>query len=106
MNKITKKYKTTSEVEQGIVSKLFFQGKLGMNPTNCHEGYVRRQDDDGEIEILISGMMNLNRSIEGDIVVVELLPKDKWITPSSLLVENDINEIKEDGTGLFFLFFF
>ena len=42
--------------------------------------------------MLISGKHNINRAIDGDIVVVEILPEAEWVAPSELLVDNEINE--------------
>ena len=39
--------------------------------------------------------MNLNRSVNEDIVAVELLPKECWTKPSSLVIDEQ-NEDKDD----------
>lgn len=49
-----------------------------------------------EEEILISGKLNLNRGIDSDIVVIELLPKSEWKKPSELLIENENEEEGQD----------
>lgn len=40
-------------------------------------------------DILIHGMKARNRSIHGDVVVVELLPKNEWKGRTTALGEND-----------------
>lgn len=40
-------------------------------------------------DILIHGMKARNRSIHGDVVVVELLPKNEWKGRTAALCEND-----------------
>jgi exosome complex exonuclease DIS3/RRP44 len=70
------------EIESGLREGRLFQGPLRMNRDNYLEGNVPVSDEklkelSGEEEILISGLENLNRAINGDIVAVELLPKDQ-----------------------------
>jgi exosome complex exonuclease DIS3/RRP44 len=74
----------------------FVQGVLQANETNCFEGFVRTKSDDvrgtEEQEILVSGKLNLNRAVDSDVVVVELFPKEQWISPSSFIQDNEMNE--------------
>lgn len=42
-------------------------------------------------------MINLNRSVDGDIVAIEMLPEEKWSCPSSLvLVDREEQQTEED----------
>lgn len=43
-------------------------------------------------DILIYGMKARNRSIHGDMVVVELLPKNEWKGRTAALCENDSDD--------------
>lgn len=43
-------------------------------------------------DILIHGMKARNRSIHGDVVVVELLPKNEWKGRTVALCENDCDD--------------
>ena len=53
---------------------------------------------DGEPKtIYILGRKNMNRSIQGDIVAVELLPRDQWKKSTSLAVEDEEDEEKMHG---------
>ena len=36
----------------------------------------------------MQGRKNLNRAVKEDIVAIEILPRDQWRCPSSLLVED------------------
>ncbi|EGV91682.1 DIS3-like exonuclease 1 [Cricetulus griseus] len=47
-------------------------------------------------DILIHGTKARNRSIHGDVVVVELLPKNEWKGRTAALCEND-SEDKASG---------
>lgn len=42
-------------------------------------------------KILIKSFTNLNRAFDGDTVIVELLDKSKWETPSSKLPGDDVH---------------
>lgn len=43
-------------------------------------------------DILVHGMKARNRSIHGDVVVVELLPKNEWKGRTAALCENDSDD--------------
>ena len=52
------------------------------------------------MQILIQGLHSLNRSVDGDIVAVELLPEDQWTAPSEFVivdeaVDDDIDETED-----------
>jgi len=38
--------------------------------------------------VFIQGRKNLNRAVSEDVVAVEILPREEWSCPSSLLVED------------------
>ena len=42
-------------------------------------------------QVFLQGRQNLNRAVSEDIVAVEILPREQWSCPSSLLVE-DVEE--------------
>ena len=53
---------------------------------------------DGEPRtIYILGRKNMNRCIQGDIVAVEILPKDQWKKSTSIAVEDEEDEEKMFG---------
>lgn len=41
-----------------------------------------------EKSILLQGHASLNRSVDGDIVAVELFPEEKWTAPSGIVLED------------------
>ena len=47
--------------------------------------------------IYILGRKNMNRGIQGDVVAVEILPKDQWKRNTSLAVEEEEDEEKLYG---------
>ncbi|KAI5163806.1 Dis3-Like Exonuclease 1 [Manis pentadactyla] len=82
-------------LEAGIKSGRYTQGTLSVNKHRAQiEAFVRLQGasskDSGLVsDILIHGMKARNRSIHGDVVVVELLPKNEWKGRTAALCEND-----------------
>ncbi|XP_059553594.1 DIS3-like exonuclease 1 isoform X3 [Myotis daubentonii] len=85
-------------LEAGIKSGRYIQGILNVNKHRAQiEAFVRLQGasskDSGLVsDILIHGMKARNRSIHGDMVVVELLPKSEWKGRTVALCENDSDD--------------
>ncbi|XP_063494962.1 DIS3-like exonuclease 1 isoform X17 [Symphalangus syndactylus] len=85
-----------SETEGVFV--ISFKGILNVNKHRAQiEAFVRLQgasskDSDLVSDILIHGMKARNRSIHGDVVVVELLPKNEWKGRTVALCENDCDD--------------
>ncbi|XP_029807272.1 DIS3-like exonuclease 1 isoform X1 [Suricata suricatta] len=85
-------------LEAGIKSGRYIQGILNVNKHRAQiEAFVRLQGasckDSGLVsDILVHGMKARNRSIHGDMVVVELLPKTEWKGRTTSLCENDSDD--------------
>eukprot|EP00039_Didymoeca_costata_P030881 m.31903 g.31903 ORF g.31903 m.31903 type:complete len:951 (-) comp8358_c0_seq3:35-2887(-) len=80
-------YKTTSEIEVGLKTSRFYQGTFHRSQGNSKEGYVSVVALDFQ-RVLLQGM-NMNRAIERDIVIIELLPKSEWKAPSGYIETDD-----------------
>lgn len=80
----------SSEVLAGIKRKDYFKGVIHMKRFNCLEASVFSKDY-GQ-EILIQGRENINRVVDGDVVAVKILPKEKWGKESTLIMDNDEQE--------------
>ncbi|XP_077200108.1 exosome complex exonuclease RRP44 [Paroedura picta] len=85
-----------SKLQQGIKSNLYLQGTFRANRDNYLEATVWVHGDREEREILIQGLRNLNRAVHEDIVAVELFPKDAWLAPSSVVLQDDENQDGND----------
>ncbi|GFR51506.1 hypothetical protein Agub_g13921 [Astrephomene gubernaculifera] len=72
-----------SEIMAGIKAGRFHQGALRVSRFNPFEGWVASESV-GE-DILLSGRLDMNRAIDGDVVAVELLPESQWRAPSAKL---------------------
>ncbi|KAF9971912.1 exosome catalytic subunit dis3 [Actinomortierella ambigua] len=80
----------------GVKSGKFYQGKLSISQHNYLEGSIYTKVDGKETTVLILGRKHLNRAMEGDTVVVELLPKSEWrSTPTGVVVDEE-EELREE----------
>lgn len=80
-------YYTMSKMMTGIKAGTLYQGVFHVSPYNYLEGSVKVAAF--ERPLLILGRESSNRSISGDIVVVEILPKDQWKLPSTKILEEE-----------------
>lgn len=80
-------YFTISKMMTGVKNGLLHQGIFNVSPYNYLEGSIRVPAFPKPLIIL--GRENINRSIDGDLVVVEVLPKDQWKEPSTQVIEED-----------------
>jgi exosome complex exonuclease DIS3/RRP44 len=81
-------YFSVSKMITGVKAGTMHQGTFNVSPYNYLEGSVFVPAFDKPL--LIIGRENSNRSISGDVVVVEVLPKDQWKAPSSKILEEEV----------------
>jgi len=88
-----------SEVlEAGIKAGKYISGSLNVNKhLSSREAFVSRggENTKGTGDILVSGRKDRNRAVQGDRVVVELLPKSEWKSRETALVQAE--EEKDEG---------
>lgn len=90
-------YFSSSKLATGVKNKSLHQGIFHVSPYNYLEGTVKVPSFDKPL--LILGRENSNRSVSGDVVVVEILPKDQWRSASTKVVDEEevnANENAED----------
>lgn len=80
-------YYTASRMMTGVKAGLLHQGIFNVSPYNYLEGSIKVPAFPKSL--LILGRENINRAIDGDVVVVELLPQDQWKSPSTKIIEED-----------------
>ncbi|KAG2323305.1 hypothetical protein Bca4012_058794 [Brassica carinata] len=90
-------HKPMSEITAGLHRGICHQGKLRVNRFNPFEAYVGSERI-GE-EIIIYGRSNMNRAFDGDIVAVELLPRDQWQQEKALSIAEE-DEEEDDSVHL------
>ncbi|TNN70615.1 Exosome complex exonuclease RRP44 [Liparis tanakae] len=91
-----------SRIQAGIKSGTFIQGTFRASRDNYLEAtvFIQGEGEDGT-EVLIQGLQNLNRAVYQDVVAVQLYPRNQWVAPSSVVLQDegaakDDNEDKED----------
>jgi exosome complex exonuclease DIS3/RRP44 len=90
---------TPIQISAGLTAGTLYQGTMAINPHNFLQGSIFANIDGEERTVTIHGRLNLNRAINGDIVAVQLLPKEEWkaaILDQSVLEEEDVEEEQED----------
>lgn len=80
-------YFSMSKMMTGVKSNFLHQGIFNVSPYNYLEGSIRVPAFPKAL--LILGRENINRAVDGDLVVVEVLPKDQWKEPSTQVIEED-----------------
>ncbi|XP_044074661.1 DIS3-like exonuclease 2 isoform X2 [Siniperca chuatsi] len=69
-------YMTSEEVSHGLKRGELIQGQLRINPKKYHEAFIPSPDD--ARDIFLDGIVARNRALNGDIVVVQILPREQW----------------------------
>lgn len=80
-------YVPLSKLLTGIRTGTLHQGLFNVSPYNYLEGSVHVPAFDKSL--LVLGRENSNRAVQGDLVVVEILPKTQWKMPSTQIVEEE-----------------
>lgn len=88
-------YYSSARLMGGIKNGSLYQGNISISSYNFLEGNVSVSGIPKPL--LVLGRENLNRSFNGDTVVVELLPKSKWKKPSTQIIDEET--INKDGLG-------
>ncbi|XP_072264414.1 DIS3-like exonuclease 2 isoform X2 [Pyxicephalus adspersus] len=99
---IFESYMSKDEVSAGLKKGELIQGQLRINPRKFHEAFL--PSPDGLRDIFIDGVVPRNRALNGDVVVIKLLPQDKWKVVKSEASEgvpvraatNETNEASPD----------
>ncbi|KAI4116049.1 MAG: hypothetical protein LQ345_003471, partial [Seirophora villosa] len=95
-------YSSMSKMMTGVRAGTLHQGIFNVSPYNYLEGSVRVPAF--EKSLLILGRENSNRAVQDDVVVVDILPKAQWKSPSSKIVEEETlnkneNADMDEGEG-------
>ncbi|KAM4868026.1 DIS3-like exonuclease 2 isoform X2 [Urocitellus parryii] len=69
-------YMSKEAVSEGLKRGALIQGVLRINPKKFHEAFI--PSPDGDRDIFIDGVVARNRALNGDLVVVKLLPEEQW----------------------------
>lgn len=69
-------YWSTEHVSQGLKQGILLQGEVRVNQKNYEEAYISLPD--GGNDILILGLKDRNRALNGDVVALQLKPHSEW----------------------------
>uniref|UniRef100_A0AAY4A3D5 DIS3-like exonuclease 2 n=1 Tax=Denticeps clupeoides TaxID=299321 RepID=A0AAY4A3D5_9TELE len=69
-------YMSLQDVSAGLKRGELIQGSLRINPKKYHEAFI--PSPDGLADIFLDGIVARNRALNGDIVVVKVLPQHQW----------------------------
>ncbi|VDD94034.1 unnamed protein product [Enterobius vermicularis] len=90
------------EVQQGIADKTLFESTLRINQRRYEEGFVDNPEGEEEADILIYGLHDRNRALQGDVVIFRIKERCDWAVvedhnlPDSLLQKTaEVVGIKE-----------
>lgn len=84
---------TTVEILNGIKDGKLYQGTFRASRVNFLEGFISVESFTDDI--LVQGREGLNRAVDGDLVAVDIFSKDKWISPSEIILEDE-GQVQED----------
>lgn len=91
---------STLQVNSGIKSGLLLQGVLNVNPNNYLDASIFASITENgvsvENKIIINGSMGINRAVHGDVVAVELLPKEEWKSDDAIVIQEE-----DENQGIF-----
>ncbi len=80
-------YYSLSKMMTGVKNGTLHQGIFNVSPYNYLEGSIHVPAF--EKSLLILGRENMNRAVQGDVVVIEVLPEEQWKAPSSKIIEEE-----------------
>jgi exosome complex exonuclease DIS3/RRP44 len=80
-------YYTFSKMMTGVKNGTLHQGIFNVSPYNYLEGSIHVPAF--EKSLLVLGRENMNRAVQGDVVVIEILPEEQWKAPSSKIIEEE-----------------
>ena len=111
------KYLGDEEISIGLKSETLLKGTLKVNKKNpseatilVDENKIRRIRESvaknikllSPTEVFIQSLENMNRAIDGDQVVVQILPTENWKSPSKKLIafsDSSENQKKDEDLG-------
>ncbi|ANZ76986.1 BA75_03460T0 [Komagataella pastoris] len=93
-------YYSQSRLIAGVKSSVLFQGPMNVSSYDIFEGTINLPSIFPK-PILVRGRQNMNRATNGDLVVVELLPKSQWVAPSNDIVdESTLGNVDNEDNDL------
>ncbi|KAG9510647.1 Exosome complex exonuclease RRP44, partial [Fragariocoptes setiger] len=83
------KHLSCEETRSGIKAGKYHQGKFQASRDNSLEGFVSITLNNEDVRILIQGRESINRAMQDDVVVIEILPESMWKSTSDIVILPD-----------------
>ena len=90
------------EVEAAVLAGTLVRGSLQVDEHRPEEAWVRVPNDSSRpdaVDIFLPTRAHRGRSIHGDVVAVEPLPREEWASPSFKLARRDATEEGQERKG-------
>lgn len=84
-----------SVIQRGLKTKRYVQGTFQGSRENHLEGFVNVPSFDKWV--LVQGLTNMNRSVHGDVVAVEMFPETDWSSPSGIVIKEEDENNDDDN---------
>ena len=85
------KHMPLSQILMGVKTGKYYQGTIRCSDRSSYaKCYVTIRQGDERVAVAINGIQDVNRAVDGDVVVIELHPMERWISSSS--VKGDIEK--------------
>jgi len=68
-----------SDITLGVKQGLYYQGTLRCERGTHERCYVNIRRGEERVAVTIVGSQDINRAVDGDVVVIELHPMDRWL---------------------------
>eukprot|EP01130_Rhizamoeba_saxonica_P003870 TRINITY_DN1605_c0_g1_i1.p1 TRINITY_DN1605_c0_g1~~TRINITY_DN1605_c0_g1_i1.p1 ORF type:complete len:947 (+),score=208.29 TRINITY_DN1605_c0_g1_i1:29-2869(+) len=88
------KHLTKAEITESLNEKTVKKGVFFKSRENYSEGNVKIPNLD--YDILISGYQDINRALNGDEVVVQILPEEQWKSSSQFFADPDDPDLEKE----------
>mmetsp|Transcript_22374 Transcript_22374/g.48514 ORF Transcript_22374/g.48514 Transcript_22374/m.48514 type:complete len:1161 (-) Transcript_22374:36-3518(-) len=69
----------SSTLSHGLQTNSYYQGTYRSNRDSYEEGYVTIRRGEDRVAVVVEGMDDINRAVDGDVVALELFGVEKWL---------------------------
>ncbi|KAJ1367143.1 hypothetical protein KIN20_027997 [Parelaphostrongylus tenuis] len=93
-------YLSVEAVTRGLASGDLVKGSLCVSKRSYEEAYVDNPDGDDQLDLLILGVHDRNRALHGDVVIVRIKERLKWVIRENLYQAwraGHLHESREDN---------
>lgn len=87
------------ELSVGTKAGKYYQGTIRAERGTHDRCYVTVRQGEDRVAVSIIGEQDINRAVDGDVVVIELHPVDKWIGGEEESTERKVNN-KQNNVGI------